>query len=122
MPGANENRHVTEDAARDRMARNETLIRQVNERVKDVSDVFAGLDPSPVDFVCECGNADCTEPVSLTLGEYERVRSVPTHFFVVPDHVIPGVEAIVREGDGYVIVEKVADEAHVAKETDPRSS
>lgn len=104
------------------MARNETLIRQVNERVKDVSDVFASLDPSPVDFVCECGNADCTEPISLTLDEYERVRRVPTHFFVVPAHVISEVEAIVRKGDGYVVVEKVADEAHITRETDPRSS
>jgi hypothetical protein len=114
---------MSEDAAaRDRIARNETLFRQVNERVKDVSDAFAAVDTSPVDFVCECGDPDCAEPLSLTLEEYERVRSVPTHFIVVPDHVAPGIEVAVRRGDGYVVVAKLPDEARIARETDPRSS
>lgn len=112
---------VDNQTARDRAARNETLVRQVNERVKDVSDAFSDVDPSPIDFMCECGRADCTEPISLTLGEYEQVRSVPTHFFVLPDHVIPEVEAVVREGDRYVVVEKLPDEGQIAVETDPRS-
>jgi len=109
-------------AARKRIARNEALFRQVNERVKEVSGAFGSVDPGPVDFVCECGNADCTEPVSLTLAEYEQVRSVATRFFVVPDHVIAAVEAVVREGTGYVVVEKRPAEARIARETDPRSS
>jgi hypothetical protein len=114
---------MSEDAAaRDRIARNETLFRQVNERVKDVSDAFAAVDSSPVDFVCECGDPDCTEPVSLTLHEYERVRSVPTHFIVVPDHVDPAIEVVVRRGNGYVVVEKRPAEAPIARKTDPRSS
>ena len=114
---------MSEDAAaRARIARNETLFRQVNERVKDVSDAFAAVDAGPVDFVCECGDPDCTEPVSLTLNEYERVRSVPTHFIVVPDHVSPPIEVVIRQGDGYVVVEKRPAEARVARETDPRSS
>jgi hypothetical protein len=109
-------------AARDRAARNEALFRQVNERVKDVSDAFAAIDPSPIDFMCECGTDTCTEPVSLTLSEYEQVRSVPTHFFVLPTHVLPDVEVVVREGDGYVVVEKLPGERDIALETDPRSS
>jgi hypothetical protein len=113
---------MSEDAAaRDRITRNETLFRQVNERVKDVSDAFAAVDSSPVDFVCECGDPDCTEPVSLTLHEYERVRSVPTHFVVVPDHVDPAIEVVVRRGNGYVVVEKRPAEAPIARKTDPRS-
>jgi hypothetical protein len=114
---------MSEDAAaRARIARNETLFRQVNERVKDVSDAFAAVDASPVDFVCECGDPDCTEPVSLTVEEYERVRSVPTHFVVVPDHVDPAIEVVVRRSDGYAVVEKRPAEARIARETDPRSS
>lgn len=113
---------MSQDAvARDRIARNEALFRQVNERVKDVTDAFADLDRSPVDFVCECGNQDCTQPVSLTLAEYEQVRSVPTHFVVVPDHVIRAVEVVVRSGEGYAVVEKLPSEASIAHETDPRS-
>lgn len=94
----------------------------MNERVKDVSDAFAAVDTSPVDFVCECGDPGCAEPLSLTLEEYERVRSVPTHFIVVPDHVNPAIEVVVRQGDGYVVVEKRPAEARIAHETDPRSS
>jgi hypothetical protein len=109
------------DAARERIARNETLFRQVNERVRDVSEAFVALDPSEIDFVCECGDEHCTEPVSLSLAEYEQVRSVPTHFFVVPHHVIAKVEVVVRRGEGHVVVEKVPGHGDVAVETDPRS-
>src|SRR5215211_8041286 len=108
---------MSEDAAaRARIARNETLFRQVNERVKEVSDAFAAVDSSPVDFVCECSDPDCTEPVSLTLEEYERVRSVSTHFIVVPDHVDSAVEVVIGQGDGYVVVEKRPAEARIARE------
>ena len=96
-------------AARDD-ARNEALFRQVNERVRDVSQAFAALDPTPVDFVCECGNQDCTEPIALRLHEYEAVRAEPTHFFVVPGHVIPEIERVVAEHNSYVVVEKLDDE------------
>jgi hypothetical protein len=111
---------MNQSTAHDRAARNEALFRQVNERVKDVSDAFASIDPSPVDFVCECGIQSCTEPVSLTLSEYEQVRSVPTHFFVLPSHVLPDVEVVVREGEGYVVVEKLPGEREIAVESDPR--
>ena len=109
------------DAAKDRAAGNEALFRQVNERVKEVSDAFAAIDPSPIEFVCECGREGCIEPISLTLAEYERVRSSATHFVVLPKHVVPEVEVVVREGDGYVVVEKRPEEWEIAVETDPRS-
>lgn len=109
------------EAAKHRAARNEALFRQVNERVKDVSDAFASIDQSPIDFVCECGRQSCTEPISLTLAEYEQVRATPTHFVVLPEHVLPDVEVVIREGDGYVVVEKLPGEGEVALWTDPRS-
>jgi hypothetical protein len=105
----------------DRAARNEALFRQVNERVKDIGDAFSSIDPSPIDFVCECGMKTCTEPISLPLSEYEQVRSVPTHFFVLPSHVLPDVEVVVRDAEGYVVVEKLPGEREIAVETDPRS-
>ena len=112
---------ATDDAARERSVRNETLFRQVNERVRDVSEAFSALDPSEINFVCECGDEQCTEPVSLTLAEYEQVRGVPTHFFVVPGHVIPKVEVVVRRSEGHVVVEKLPGQSDVAVETDPRA-
>lgn len=110
-----------EDAAKERVARNEALFRQVNERVREVSDAFAAVDPSPIEFVCECGREDCTEPVPLTLPEYERVRSVATQFVVVPGHVISEVESVVERRDLYVVVEKHPQQARIAQELDPRA-
>jgi hypothetical protein len=108
-------------ADRERKARNEVLFRQVNERVKEVSDAFAAVDPSPIDFVCECGRESCSQPLPLTIAEYEEVRSDPTHFVVVPEHVAPDIETVVREGDGYLVVAKAPGQDDVAIETDPRS-
>jgi hypothetical protein len=105
----------------DRVALNEALFRQVNERVRDVSQAFATLDPTPVEFVCECGLQECTEPISLRLHEYEAVRAVPTHFFVLPAHVIPEVERVVVDHGSYVVVDKLPGEQEIARETDARS-
>ena len=43
-------------------------------------------------FVCECGDPECTIPVSLSLAEYEEVRADPTRFVVIPGHIDPYVE------------------------------
>jgi hypothetical protein len=61
------------------------------------------------------------EPISLTISEYEQVRDAPTQFFLLPGHVLPDVEVVVREADGYVVVEKLPSEEEIAVETDPRS-
>jgi hypothetical protein len=108
-------------SATDRVARNEALFRQVNERVRDVSQAFATIDPSPTDFVCECGMRDCAEPVTLQLHEYEEVRANPTWFFVVLGHAIPEVERVVGDRGRYLIVEKLPHEEDIARATDPRS-
>jgi hypothetical protein len=105
----------------ERIARNEALFRQVNERVRDVSQAFATLDPTPIDFVCECGMQDCTEPVRLQLAEYEAVRASPTAFFVLPNHVIAEVERVVSDRGDYVVVQKLPHANDIARETDPRS-
>jgi hypothetical protein len=105
----------------ERLARNEALFRQVNERVRDVSQAFATLDPTPVDFVCECGRQDCAEPIALRLHEYEAVRAVPTQFFVLRDHVIPEIEHVVADHGSYVVVRKLPGEEEIAEQTDPRS-
>jgi hypothetical protein len=105
----------------ERLARNEALFRQVNERVRDVSQAFATLDPTPVDFVCECGRQDCAEPIALRLHEYEAVRAAPTQFFVLRNHVIAEIEQVVADHGSYVIVKKLPGEEEIAEQTDPRS-
>jgi hypothetical protein len=101
------------------MARNEALFREVNERIEDVQAGFAAQERT--DFLCECGNDDCTQPISLTLAEYEQVRQRPKHFVVVPGHDVVDVERVVERTDRYAVVEKLPGApAKIALERDPR--
>jgi hypothetical protein len=103
-----------------RLAKNEALFRGVNERVREVKGELAESEGEKIDFICECGRDDCVEQVRLTRVEYERVRARPTQFVLKPGHEVDDVESVVYEGDGYFVVEKHPEEAHLARETDPR--
>src|SRR5436190_23442929 len=106
-----------------RLARNEALYREVNERVAEVADRFLEVEgQTPVSFICECGAVTCTEPIVTTLAEYEAIRSEPTRFAVIPGHELPEIETIVGRRSGYFVVEKRQKDAEeVARETDPRA-
>ncbi len=104
----------------ERVARNESLFREVNERIKHVNEEMDAR--AETDFLCECGDAECTEPVSLTLVEYEEVRSAPTHFAILPGHCDPEVEKVVARNDRFAVVRKTEpDAARIAVREDPRS-
>ena len=105
-----------------RLAKNEALFRGVNERVREVKGELgeAGSE-GQIDFICECGRGDCVAQVQLGLAEYVEVRANPAQFIVKPGHDNILVERVVREADGYVVVEKHPEEAAVARETDPRA-
>jgi hypothetical protein len=103
----------------ERVARNEALFREVNERIKDVNEeVPAALE---ADYLCECGDAECTQPISMTPFEYEEVRRDPTHFAVLPGHVVPDVEQVVAHAERFVVVAKTDPQAaRIAVREDPR--
>jgi hypothetical protein len=101
-----------------RLARNETLFRSVNERVEEV--VQPGRNEE-IDFLCECGDGECVEKVSLTREEYERVRADGAQFAIVAGHEIPDIENEVLRTDRFLVVRKLPEEAEIAQETDPRS-
>ena len=111
-------------AHEERVARNEALFREFNERVEDVAgslDVRSEGDALRIEFVCECGDLDCMERIELTRVSYEQVRSDPKRFVVAPGHEGPEVARVVGKGEGYVVVEKIEGAARVAIEHDPRS-
>ena len=108
------------DSRQQRVAKNEALFRQVNERIEDVNESL-GAD-EPADFLCECGDENCTAPVSVTLAEYEQVRSDPTHFVIAHGHDVIDVERVIGENERFAVVKKLSGEAErIAVETDPRS-
>jgi hypothetical protein len=102
------------------MARNEALFREVNERIEDVQEGFAAQ--GRTDFLCECGSEDCTQPISLTLAEYEQIRRNPKHFVVLPGHDVVDLERVVERRDRYAVVEKLPGApAKIALKRDPRT-
>jgi hypothetical protein len=101
----------------ERAARNQTLFREVNERLKGLSEAFQHDTSS---FACECADLGCTAMMDLRLSEYEAVRSHPNQFAVLPRHVYPDVEVVVAEHDRYLIVSKLGVGAEIAEKTYPR--
>jgi hypothetical protein len=105
-----------------RAAQNQSLFREVNERVKDVKDSFHVFTPIS-EWVCECANDDCFERIELSARDYEDVRRDGSRFFVSPSeqHVWPEVESVVERFANYWVVEKIELAAEIAEAHDPRS-
>ena len=97
-----------------RIARTESLFRDVNERIAESAQRFESEDAA---FVCECADPACTERVEAPLGAYEEVRSDATQFLLTPGHEDDRVERVVRERRRYNVVRKVNRivAAHVRK-------
>ena len=102
-----------------RIAKTESLFRDVNERIAETSERF---DAKAAEFMCECADPACAERLEVPLHEYEQVRDNPTTFLLNPEHVKPEVEHVVRTRRGYAIVRKVDRAvARVVRQLDPRT-
>jgi hypothetical protein len=89
-----------------RVAKNESLFREVNERIKGLADTFLVGRDDRQRFVCECSRNGCSDSVELTLEEYAYVRGSDVRFAVCPGHVDSEHERVVLETDRYWVVEK----------------
>jgi hypothetical protein len=107
----------------ERLARNEAIFREINERTRSLQERFGPEDPTTAyeEFLCECGDQLCIERVRLTIGEYESVRGAPTQFVVRPGHSDAQIERTVVETDRYAVVVKAGDAGDAADALDPRS-
>ena len=108
----------------ERQARNEALVREVNERINALDRGGAGSGAvGSVDtfgFRCECGReGGCGEVVWMTLAEYEVVRTQDDRFALVPGHETDGLKHVVGRNERFVIVDKV-DAAEPFVADDPR--
>jgi len=86
-----------------KLAHNEALFREVNERIHDLR----GSAAVPTDYVCECANSECFETVALSETAYREIRAEPAHFLVVPGHELDEIERVVRRTGTYVVVVKL---------------
>jgi hypothetical protein len=103
----------------ERLAKNESLFREVNERIAEAAKRTLVLPDA--EFLCECGRQDCLERIVVRLDEYEAIRAHPDRFLLVFGHEQPEVDRVIDTGGDYVIVEKVGEAGEIAEELDPRS-
>jgi len=103
-----------------RIGRNEALFREVNERIERVTETLQ-VTTETIRILCECGNSSCTEQITVTLPEYERIRSDSELFFVCSGHEQADVEEVREQHGDYDVARKKAGEAaELAHELDPR--
>lgn len=103
-----------------RCGKNQSLFRDVNERIEKVAQEF--VTHGPLSFVCECWDAECGVQLELTYAEYEHVRSESVWFVVAPGHESLDVEDVVASNDRFTIVEKIEAAVPIAVSNDRRRS
>ena len=107
-------------------ARNESLFREVNDRIEELSENVEAQGIAPegglIEFHCECGRDGCTERVQMTVAEYQHVRADNDRFALAPGHETPEMEVVVERGDRFVVVDKLPEaEPLVGADGKPRS-
>jgi len=84
----------------------------VEERVH----LFRG-EETKLGIVCECDDAQCEERLIVTVSAYERVRSDPLRFFIVPGHEDPRIEQVIERTQTYLVVRKTGEAAEAVEDT-----
>jgi O-succinylbenzoate synthase len=107
------------DLRKERIAVNEGLFRNANERTAEWDEVRDS--DEPVLYVCECANPDCRRRIRLTREEYERVRQDSKHFAATQGHQIADAETVIEDNGDWVVIEKHDDVAETVRAMDQRS-
>jgi hypothetical protein len=95
-------------------ARNEALVREVNERIaeidKEAEEANLAREDTLFEFLCECGGADgqvgCDERIHMTIREYEEVRAQDDRFAIYPGHEKAALESVTLRHDRFLVVDK----------------
>src|SRR5205814_9771024 len=101
----------------ERLARNQALFREVNERLLELAE---GFQDGSMQFVCECSNQECTQTVNMNHEEYESVRGRSTFFVVASGHEALAVEESIDRRAVRTIVQKVTASDYGAATDPPR--
>jgi hypothetical protein len=97
-----------------RLALNEALFRETNERLEERVRSFVG-DEELFGIVCECASLDCNDRITLSKDEYQALRADPAQFAVSPGHTIADVEEVVVRNERFEVVRKRGVAADVAE-------
>jgi hypothetical protein len=107
------------DSREKRLAENEALFRDVNERVRALA-ASHGRDAHAYEFFCECSNINCSFQLEATLAEYEAVRAHGDRFLIKPEHFLPEIERIVEKNERWWVVMKEGAAGELVEELNPR--
>jgi hypothetical protein len=98
------------EAAAERIAQNEIVLRNVNEKIAEkTSDLeargLAARDETS-EYLCSCGRPDCDQSIRLTLDEFEKAHERDDQFIVALGHDVPTIEDVVAAYETYSVVRK----------------
>ena len=108
------------DERAERLARNESRFREINDRVERDLERIVYSPQELLPFVCECARRTCAATIELSRGEYERVRADSVHFAVAPGHEIAEVEDVVERHERYFLIRKHPETWEIVERSDPR--
>ena len=98
---------------------NEVRFRNANEAIEIASDEH-GHRAMEV-YICECSDAGCTAPISLTRIEYEDIRSHGSWFAIATDHENPEIDQVLVEVPRFSTIAKLPGApARLAEYKNPR--
>jgi len=104
----------------ERIARTESLFREVNERIAETAERF---NADETEFVCECADPSCTARVDVTLEQYESVRADGATFLLAAGHEDDRVEGVIRiDGDAAVVEKRHPLVEPLVRAQDPRAA
>ena len=80
---------------------NQRLYREVNKRIRDMTAAADG----PVEFLCECGQLECTAMVGFTHRQFDVLLGEPDCVLVAAEHadVVNGRRTLAANGR-YLVV------------------
>jgi hypothetical protein len=97
------------DRGLERRVKVEALVREVNNRIREVGETFAAGEEVQLDLLCECGDERCNAVLTVTLEEYEAARLDDRHLLVAPDHAPDARGKVVAVRARFVIVETTGE-------------
>lgn len=102
-----------------RLAENEVVFRQTNERVQQrLRKLQAEAkeegypdklleDSTSLYFYCECSDENCRERIVMKPGLYGSLHKDRAQFIIIPGHSVSSIENIIKSTPNYEVVKKV---------------
>jgi hypothetical protein len=105
-----------ESSREERAARNEELFLVVNREIEKLEEKLGHSET--LSLLCECSQKHCLHTLEVEPAVYQRVRSNPLLFFLVPGHEDLEFERVIERTPQYLVVEKVGRTAEAVRARD----